>query len=78
MKKALKDICFQLREAMSLFVSKTGVQGCYEFCTWLLSSTPSTRLAVLKLDRATPAANALAFLLTTAKFVIARLLNQVN
>ena len=67
MKKALRDICFQLREAMSLFVSKTGVQGCYEFCTWLLSSTPSTRLAVLKLDRATPAANALAFLLTTAK-----------
>ena len=64
MKKALKDICFQLREAMSLFGSKTVVQGCYQFCTWLLSSTPSTRLAVLKLDRATPA---LTFLLTTAK-----------
>ena len=62
--KALKDICFQLREAMSLFVSKTVVQGCYQFCKWLLSSTASTRLAVLKLDRATPA---LTFLLTTAK-----------
>ena len=77
MKKAQKSVCFQLREAMSLFVSKTGVQGCYEFCTWLLSSTPSTRLAVLKLDRATPAANALAFA-DHCKVVIARLLNQVN
>ena len=62
---------------MSLFGSKTGVQGCYEFCTWLLSSTPSTKLAVLKLDP-TPAAGALTFFADHCKVVIARLLNQVN
>ena len=81
--KKLRKTCASNLKAtlhLNLFpkLSKTGVHGCYHFCIWLLSSIAPTKLAVLELDHATPAAKWIDFIADHCNVVIARLLNQVE